>query len=146
MAALRSPNAVATNTASEGYHHARSPQRASRAEDAPLDARRQSRSSELHVGKMVAGGMVAMETFTARKSAMGTNATRTSMTREQARPEGEPRERAQDPSPSTGIGPGDDVSRGQMFSGLYGHSIVLYVILNTEKNKVISSFAPLFSL
>ena len=83
VAALRSPDAVATNTVSGCYRRARSPQRSqSRGGRARPAARQQDGSSEPHVGRMAAGGTVAMGTFTARKSATGTSATGTNATGE----------------------------------------------------------------
>ena len=70
VAALRSPDSVATNTTSGGYRRARSPQRSqSRGGRARSAARQQGGSSEPHVGRMAAGDTVAIGTFTARKSA-----------------------------------------------------------------------------
>ena len=124
VAALRSPDAVATNTTSEGYRRGRSPQQSqSRGGRARPSAQQQGGSSEPRVRRMVAEGTVVMGTFTARESAAGTSATRTSVTREQTRQGGEPRERARDERPNTATGAGDNASRERTFPGLCGRSI-----------------------
>ena len=48
----------------------------------------------------------------------------------------------QDKRPSTATGACADVRGGKMFPGACGRSTLYAAILNTEKNKVVSSFAP----
>ena len=62
---------------------------------------------------MAAEGTVAMGIFTARKSTTGMSVMRTSASAKRAKGE-------QDGRPSTAIGAGDNVGRGQTFPGLCG--------------------------
>ena len=101
-------------------------------------ARQRGGSSEPRVARMAAGGTVAVGTSRARASAMGTSAIGN-----RARREREPRERAPDERPSTARGAGDDVNGGRTFPWACGRNILYAAILNTEKNKIVSSFAPL---
>ena len=57
--------------------------------------------------------------------------------------EREPREQAPDERSSTTIGAGDDVNRGRTFPWACGRNTLYAAILNTEKNKIVSTFAPL---
>ena len=121
------------------YRRARSPRwgqsRGGRARPA---ARQRGGSSEPRVARMAAGGTAAVGTSRVRASAMGTSAIGN-----RARREREPRERAPDERPSTARGAGDDVNGGRTFPWACGRNILYAAILNTEKNKIVSSFAPL---
>ena len=144
VAALRSPDVVTTNTASRGYRRVRTPQRSQLCGTRPTGRTgtgREQRVSCREDGRKENG---AMGTFTASQSTTGRSTTGTSATGEQARWKREPREQAQDGRPSTATGAGDNAGKGRTFSGLCGRSILYAAILNTEMNKVISSFVPLF--
>ena len=59
------------------------------------------------------------------------------------RREREPRERAPDERPSIAIDAGDGVNGGRTFPWACCRNILYAAILNTDKNKIVSSFSPL---
>ena len=129
-----SVDAVATNTASGGLLLRATPQR-SQLRRAQLAARQQGGSSEPHLGRMASRGTVTMGTFTGRKSATGTSATGEQARWKESR-EGGRRTGGQVLPQVRGTTSAED-KRSQ--GGLVAAYLLYAVILNTERNKVISS-------